>query len=157
MQWTETVKCWSQNKTRDHKTIFFSLRIIASLLNQTENVLPVQIRELYSTFKTVIQHTEVTTVLQESADSFTNCMSMAKQSKSVNLFLQKNLDITIGSDHEQRRARNAFWEGKWFCALQSWLAHVGNYRQLSVTNLITGNKRGACSSLVLDAWSLAVW
>lgn len=32
---------------------------------------------------------------------------------------------------------------------------VGNYRQLSGTNLITSNKRDACS-VVLDAWSLVV-
>lgn len=65
--------------------------------------------------------------------------------------------IAINYIHEQRMARNGFWEGKWFHACQSWSACVGNYEQLSGTNPITGHKRHACLPLVLGACSLVVW
>lgn len=61
--------------------------------------------------------------------------------KAFTLFLLKDLDITIGSDHEQWRVRNIFWEYKWFYALQNLLACWE--LQTDFSNKINGNKRGA--------------
>lgn len=142
MQWSETVKCWSQNKTWDHKIFFFFLsgRVIASLLKQTENVLPVQIREPQSTFETVTQHTEVTTDLQEVADSFTNCMSMAI--KKCHCFSPDRLRRCYWWWSLAKKGQKSFLGRQMILHSPTLIGHVGNYRRLSVTKIII-NKMGA--------------
>lgn len=119
---------------------FLSGRVIASLLKQTENVLPVQIREPQSTFETVTQHTEVTTDLQEVADSFTNCMSMAI--KKCHCFSPGRLRRCYWWWSLAKKGQKSFLGRQMILHSPTLIGHVGNYRRLSVTKVII-NKMGA--------------
>lgn len=119
---------------------FLSGRVIASLLKQTENVLPVQIREPQSTFETVTQHTEVTTDLQEVADSFTNCMSMAI--KKCHCFSPDRLRRCYWWWSLAKKGQKSFLGRQMILHSPTLIGHVRSYRRLSVTKIII-NKMGA--------------